>query len=106
VRGPLPSLATFFRHKGYSSVAIHPFEGWFWNRSNVYQHLGFDRFLSQENLPALEKRGMFASDTALTNEIIRVAEESDKPLFMFAVTLQGHGPYEANRYAHNRVSVD
>lgn len=106
VRGPLPSLATFFRHKGYSSVALHPFEGWFWNRSNVYQHLGFDSFLSQENLPALEKRGMFASDTALTNEIIRVAEESDKPLFMFAVTLQGHGPYEADRYAHNRVSVD
>lgn len=106
IRGRQPSLATFFRQKGYTSVAVHPFEGWFWNRNNVYQHLGFDKFLSQENLPALEKRGMFASDTALMNEIMRIGDEAEQPLFLFTVTLQGHGPYEANRYAHNRIAVD
>jgi phosphoglycerol transferase MdoB-like AlkP superfamily enzyme len=87
-------------------VAVHPFEGWFWNRSNVYQHLGFDRFLAQENLPALEKRGIFASDTALMKEVMRLGDEAEKPLFLFTVTLQGHGPYEANRYAHNRIPVE
>ena len=106
IRRPLPSLATLFRDKGYSAVALHPFEGWFWNRENVYRHLGFDRFLSQEQLPALEKRGMFASDTALTEQVIQIAESADQPLFLFAVTLQGHGPYEAGRYVQNRISVD
>ncbi|HEV7433306.1 MAG TPA: LTA synthase family protein [Pseudorhizobium sp.] len=106
VRRPLPSLAGLFRDKGYTSVAVHPFEGWFWNRENVYRHLGFDRFLAQEQLPSLEKRGMFASDTALTEQIIQIAEGADLPLFLFAVTLQGHGPYEAGRYMDNSISIE
>jgi phosphoglycerol transferase MdoB-like AlkP superfamily enzyme len=105
IRRPLPSLATLFREKGYTSIALHPFEGWFWNRESVYRHLGFDKFLSQEQLPALEKRGMFVSDTALTEQVIQVADAADQPLFLFAVTLQGHGPYEATRYEENRISV-
>nr|CAD6414124.1 LTA synthase family protein [Rhizobium sp. Q54] len=106
LRRPVPSLARFFREKGYTSVALHPFEGWFWNRNNVYQHLGFDTFLSQDQLPQLEKRGMFASDTALVDQIIRVGEDSESPLFLFAVTLQGHGPYEASRYARPQVKAE
>ena len=45
VRGPVPSLANFFRSEGYETTAIHPFEGWFWNREHVYDAFGFDRFL-------------------------------------------------------------
>jgi phosphoglycerol transferase MdoB-like AlkP superfamily enzyme len=53
----------------------------------------------------MEKRGAFASDAALTNEIIQTVDAAEKPQFLFAVTLQGHGPYEANRYAEKAVSV-
>lgn len=98
VRTRIPSLATFFRDQGYTTTALHPFQGWFWNRSVVYDAFGFDRFLSEENLPALEKRGPLASDAAMTEEIIRRADAEQKPVFIFAVSLQGHGPYEPNRY--------
>jgi phosphoglycerol transferase MdoB-like AlkP superfamily enzyme len=106
IRRPVPSLATFFESKGYVSKAFHPFEGWFWNRSNVYQSLGFNEFLSEENMPAMNKRGIFASDEDLTRFIIKEADNTDQPFFFFAVTLQGHGPYEKNRYAKNTVKVD
>lgn len=106
VRQPLPSLATLFKEKGYTSIAMHPFAGWFWNRDNVYRDLGFDSFLSQDQLPELEKRGMFASDAALTEQIIQAADTVEQPLFLFAVTLQGHGPYEADRYAEYKISLD
>lgn len=105
LRRPIPSLATFFRDHGYRSLAFHPFEGWFWNRNNVYEALGFDDFLSQEKLPEMDKRGIFASDEALTREIIRAGDETSDPFFFFAVTLQGHGPYEANRYKQNTIDV-
>jgi len=98
VREPIPSLATFLGGEGYETLAIHPFVGWFWNRSKVYESFGFDRFLSEENLPALEKRGPLVSDAALTEEMIRQADAADRPLFMFAVSLQSHGPYEPGRY--------
>jgi phosphoglycerol transferase MdoB-like AlkP superfamily enzyme len=106
IRNPIPSLATFFRGEGYVSRAVHPFQKWFWNRSAVYKAFGFEQFRSEENLPVLQKRGIFASDESLTKEIIRQADQLRDPFFFFTVTLQGHGPYEANRYAKNTIKVE
>lgn len=105
VRDKLPSMATFLKDQGYGTLAIHPFEGWFWNRTSVYKAFGFDRFLSSEELPPLRKRGQLASDAALTEEIIAEAEAETRPFFIFAVSLQNHGPYEPNRYATASHSV-
>ncbi len=105
VRGPVPSLASFFRAEGYETTAIHPFEGWFWNREHVYESFGFDRFLSIEKLPPMTSRGLLVSDDSLTDEIIRRADATDRPFFTFAVSLQGHGPYEPNRYLNPQVKV-
>ncbi|PZN55774.1 MAG: cation tolerance protein CutA [Proteobacteria bacterium] len=98
VRAPIPSLATFLRSEGYEARAIHPGTNWFWNRSNVYAAFGFDAFQSEETLPPMAKRGPLASDTAMTDQIIREAETTDRPFFFFAVSLQNHGPYEPRRY--------
>ena len=105
IRGDVPSLATFFNAQGYDTTAVHPFEGWFWNRKAVYDAMGFDRFLSEENMPRLEKRGQLAGDMALTEEIIEIVESADKPSFLFAVTLQNHGPYEPKRYPKDEITV-
>ena len=94
IHGAVPSLATFLQGEGYATRALHPFSEWFWNRSPVYQAFGFDRFLSEERMPPIAKRGPLASDAAFTEEIIRQADLMRKPFFFFAVTLQGHGPYE------------
>lgn len=106
VRDPIPSLATFFRGEGYTARAIHPFAGWFWNRTSVYQSFGFETFRTEETMPVMSKRGIFTSDEALTKEIIRQADAQQDPFFFFTVTLQGHGPYEPNRYAKNTIKVE
>ncbi|MCF3641929.1 LTA synthase family protein [Rhizobium sp. TRM95111] len=106
VRNPIPSLATFFRGEGYTARAIHPFKGWFWNRSAVYKAFGFETFRDVDGLPAMSMRGNFPSDESLTKEIIRQADMLDDPFFFFAVTLQGHGPYEAGRYPREAIAVE
>lgn len=106
VREPVPSLASFLRAEGYETTAIHPFEGWFWNREIVYDSFGFDRFLSVEKLPPMALRGQLVSDEAVTDQIIRNADATDNPFFIFAVTLQGHGPYEPYRYRSPQVRVN
>ncbi len=105
VRRPLPSLATFFRGEGYMTRALHPFSGWFWNRNEVYRAFGFEEFHTQETLPPMDKRGMFAADDSLMKEIMSEGDAAERPFFFFAVTLQGHGPYEADRYAENTVDI-
>jgi phosphoglycerol transferase MdoB-like AlkP superfamily enzyme len=106
IRTPMPSLAKFLRSEGYETTAFHPFAGWFWNRSSVYSAFGFERFLSDEVMPPIGKRGPLAADTAFTEEIIREADGMSAPFFFFAVTLQGHGPYEANRYPDSTLKMD
>ena len=105
IRRPIPSLATFFRGEGYAARSIHPFSGWFWNRNEVYRDFGFEEFRTEDTLPPMEKRGMFATDDALMREIMHEGDAMDKPFFFFAVTLQGHGPYEAHRYPENTVDI-
>ncbi len=106
IRHSIPSLATFFRGEGYAARSIHPFSGWFWNRNEVYRDFGFEEFRTEETLPPMEKRGMFASDDSLMKEIMQEGDAMDKPFFFFAVTLQGHGPYEPHRYAQNTVDIE
>ncbi|TDW26222.1 phosphoglycerol transferase MdoB-like AlkP superfamily enzyme [Rhizobium azibense] len=105
VRSDVPSLATFFRGEGYIARALHPFSGWFWNRNQVYKDFGFEEFRTEETMPPMEKRGIFASDDSLMKEIMREGDGLDKPFFFFAVTLQGHGPYEPYRYARNTIGI-
>ena len=106
VRKPIPSLATFFRAEGYTARAIHPFSGWFWNRTSVYKAFGFETFKDVDKMPPLAKRGNFTSDEALTRELIRQADMQEDPFFFFTVTLQGHGPYDDGRYAKTDIKVD
>ncbi|CDX19194.1 putative cyclic beta-1,2-glucan modification protein [Mesorhizobium sp. ORS 3324] len=106
VRTPTPSLATFLRSEGYRARAIHPGTNWFWNRGAVYADFGFSDFRSEETLPPMEKRGPLASDAAMTDEIIREADASEDPVFLFAVSLQNHGPYEPYRYSNPTHTVD
>jgi len=106
IRSQTPSLAKFFNAEGYATRAIHPFGGWFWNRTMVYDSFGFQRFMSEENLPHMDKRGPLASDTALTDEIMREADAMTAPFFFFAVSLQNHGPYEPFRYFNNNHAID
>jgi phosphoglycerol transferase MdoB-like AlkP superfamily enzyme len=105
VRRDVPSLATFFRGQGYTARALHPYSGWFWNRNQVYKDFGFEEFRTEETMPPMEKRGLFASDDSLMKEIMREGDGLDRPFFFFAVTLQGHGPYEPGRYAHNSIDI-
>lgn len=105
IRRPIPSLATFFRSEGYAARSLHPFSGWFWNRNEVYKAFGFEEFHTEDTMPPMEKRGIFASDDSLMKEIMREGEDLDRPFFFFAVTLQGHGPYEAHRYVENTVNI-
>lgn len=106
IRRKTPTLATFFRSQGYAARALHPYQGWFWNRNEVYKEFGFEEFKSEENLPPMAKRGIFASDDSLFREIMREGDAMEKPFFFFSVTLQGHGPYEPHRYANNTIKVE
>ncbi|MTI48892.1 MAG: LTA synthase family protein [Firmicutes bacterium] len=106
VKEPSLSLASILGNQGYKTKAIHPYKSWYWNRREVYKLLGFDEFLSEEYLVNPDYKGFFISDEYVTDTIIQEIESTDDPLFLFAVTMQNHGPYNDDRYEDYGLDVD
>ncbi len=98
IRRPMPALPAILREHGYSTIAVHPFHRWFWNRHNVYECIGFDKFISLEDHDGWTIRGDYVSDLDLADTIVDIASQQQEPYFIFALSMQNHGPYEHRRY--------
>ena len=96
------SLAKIFKEQGYETIAMHPYPGYNWNRTEAYAAMGFDRFLDQTYYDELGQemkqdlpRG-YMSDRSNYDVILKLLEEK-KPgesMFIFNVTMQNHGGFE------------
>ncbi|WP_258000453.1 sulfatase-like hydrolase/transferase [Bacillus sp. Marseille-P3661] len=106
VSRPVPSMASLLRDQGYNPVAIHPYYSWFWSREKVYPLIGFDQFISLDNFEGATYRGPYIADQEVNKRIISQTEKSEEPVFIYAVTMQNHGPYEKNRYKEVDVTVE
>lgn len=107
VTRPTLSLANDFTAAGYEAIALHPFDGNFWNRRKVYKDFGFQSFDDRETFVHRDMTGPFINDHALAEEINMKLDGSPGPHFVFAVSLQSHAPYTGGMYRYiNRVTVN
>jgi len=98
------SLAKIFGEQGYRTIAMHPYPGYNWNRTEAYAKLGFDQFLDQTYYDELGQktelelpRG-YMSDRSNYEGILKVLEEKEpgEKLFIFNVSMQNHGGFEVD----------
>ncbi|MGN9166074.1 sulfatase-like hydrolase/transferase [Tissierellaceae bacterium HCP3S3_D8] len=93
------SFVHYFKEQGYRTEAMHPNYGWFYNRRNVNEYIGFDNYDYYENkYEAIQKE--FLDDYDFFDFIINGYEDSKsngEPYFNFSVTYQNHGPYSFDR---------
>jgi phosphoglycerol transferase MdoB-like AlkP superfamily enzyme len=102
----VPSIISNLEAKGYRSVAIHPYNKVFYKRNVVYNIFGFDKFLDQESMKHNERDpGRVINDLSLTHEILDNIKEQDHPLFIHAVSMQNHMPYNAGAYEENKIKI-
>ena len=98
IHNSLYCIPQMFKDKGYYALGIHPGHNWFYNRESVYAKMGFDDFITIEDLPSdIKKVNYYAADSETSKLIIDNYEKhlktSEKPYFSFTVTIQNHGPY-------------
>lgn len=95
------TLATRLKHAGYHTVCIHPAKKEFFRRSTVIPKLGFDEFIGIEAFEGADRFGPYISDTALGDVIEATIQahkaKSEKPLFLFTITIESHGPWDEGR---------
>ncbi len=106
LRTDTPNIASVFKDNGYSTTAIHPNGGWFYNRDKVYKNFGFDTFHDVSSFDReTETKGPHISDYALTDKILDTVNSSDKPAFVFAVSMENHDPFD-NKYKSFDLDVE
>ena len=98
-RKPTDSYVWYLRDQGYYTMFSHPGYGWFYNRQNVNEYLGFEeQWFTDNHYGDLvdPTEAIHRSDHILAQELAAQLKEEieNSPCFSFAVSYQNHGPYE------------
>ncbi|WP_312644265.1 LTA synthase family protein [Hydrogenoanaerobacterium sp.] len=99
---PRPTFASYLKKRGYTTSFLHPFSASFYNRDKAYKSYGFDNLYFENDFTVKQTRlGGYIDDSTLVRQIQATLKQGgDKPNFIFAVSMQNHGPYtDTNKYA-------
>ena len=90
------SYVWYLRDQGYQTFFSHPGYGWFYNRQNVNDYLGW---FTENHYGALvdPTSAIYHSDDILVRELLAQLTQrtAEGPCFSFSVSYQNHGPYES-----------
>ncbi|MGG6313935.1 LTA synthase family protein [Paenibacillus macerans] len=78
---------------GYTTGAFHAYEGSFWNRNNMYQAMGYDRFYSKKDYTLDEPLGWSLGDKSFFRQSLAFMSQEKQPFYSFLITLSSHHPY-------------
>ena len=92
--GTLAGLASVLGGHGYRTIAVHPHSRAFWNRAAALDHLGFQQFDGINEFGDARLSGYYVSDDALVEHILKRLDDASGPTFVFAISMENHGPYE------------
>jgi len=89
------TLSKELKKEGYDSYALHAYGPAFWNRTEMYKAIGFDRFISVNDYVLDEYigwGGWALSDDSFYRQSMEIIDVQ-KPFYSFFITLSGHHPY-------------
>ena len=88
------SLPKLLREVGYSTLAIHPDKGSYWNWVPALTSIGFEKTMDETRFKTDEKIGLGISDGSYFRQIAPIIADEKQPFYNFMVTLTSHNPFE------------
>ncbi len=90
-----PSLPKLVAGEGYHPVALHGDAETFWNRDRVFPHLGYERYVGEEDFALGGTQiGLGLADSDLFDQALHELERVPQPRFMHLITTTSHTPWE------------
>ncbi len=78
----------------WHSVFVHPHDMRFYNRARIMPSAGFAELVSEDEFaPPSASEGRYVTDAAVAQKILDHASAIDAPAFIYAVTIENHGPW-------------
>ncbi|POF61842.1 capsular biosynthesis protein [Novacetimonas maltaceti] len=90
------SLPAVMGKAGYECIFVHPHDLRFYARAQLMPACGFTRIVGEDAFPHTTRPDMpYVEDMALAQEVERIARAAEGPTFIYAVTMENHGPWPA-----------
>lgn len=92
----LPSLPKLLKNEGYYTSTFHTNVVEFWNRGELYEALGFDRYYDKEFFGTDDIVFFGSSDEVLyekTAEELKTFSSSGKPFYSHVISMTAHHPF-------------
>lgn len=100
------SMAYWMREEGYITSVIHNNNASFYDRDRVYCNLGFDNFISSENMNIIDYNDAgWAKDEVLKDYIMSTLNETSGRDYIYTISVQGHGDYPDKEVSNPRIQV-
>ncbi len=93
IRSEVPTIAEHLKDLGYETYGMHPYGATGWNRNTVYPWMHFDQSFFYSDFKNKVKLRKYVSDASDYENVLRVYDSADKPVFIFNVTMQNHSGY-------------
>lgn len=101
------SLPNILKNEGYSTLAIHPDKGSYWNWVQALKSIGFENCYDSTHFKSTEPIGLGLSDQELFSQVAKIVESNKSPFYTFMVTQSSHGPFDLpKQYRELNLSDD
>jgi lipoteichoic acid synthase len=87
------SLPILMKDEGYSTLAIHPDKGSFWNWMPALKSIGFDKCIDSSSFTIDETINLGLSDASYLRQVEPIVVRQKQPFYTFLVTLSSHSPF-------------
>ncbi|MBQ2732602.1 MAG: sulfatase-like hydrolase/transferase [Clostridia bacterium] len=86
--------ASVLKKYGYRATAIHNNAAGFYDRDEIFDNMGFDDFLSLEDMPNAVRNPLgWAEDAVLTESTLQALDATEERDFVYVISVQPHGKY-------------
>ncbi|MBO1324788.1 LTA synthase family protein [Acetobacter sp. TBRC 12305] len=106
------ALPYLFRQAGFETVYIHPYDLSFYNRNTMMREIGFEHLQGRDAFAYTPTAtAPYVPDSDLAHRILDTLHASRKPLFLYAVSIENHGPWHddthpVHHYLHHLAHTD
>ena len=91
-RSSIYSYVRYLREQGYYTEGVHAGDGWFYNRQNVNNYIGFDNYNFLEDYENGDRTDEFFFGAVRD---MYDARDAGVPYFSYSLSYQNHGAYDA-----------
>ncbi len=100
------SIAYWLKEDSYASTVIHNNNASFYDRYKVFANLGFDNFITLENMEVDNwTEAGWAKDSVLTGYILDTMQKTKEKDVIYTISVQAHGDYPTGSQEDARIQV-